>query len=70
MKNECTTVQFQRDGHPCGQLDAYDHHGNGRSNKAWMGSCESTPIDLPNLKAVAAFAKAGGLTFTKLYDAA
>lgn len=45
-----------------GELQACDVHGNGRSNKCWIGKliC-GREVDLPNLKEVAAFAKKNDL---------
>ena len=67
---ECVTLQFQRGGKLVGQLDAFDvHSGTVAGRKSWDGTVEGKAVDLPNLKAVAAFAKDNGLTFTKIYDA-
>lgn len=67
---ECTKVNLlsQVHGAIACTLIACDVHGNGRSNKAWMGKLGETDIDLPNLKAVKAFAKARGLRVHKMTE--
>lgn len=58
---ECTLLYFWMGGQKCGELQACDVHGNGRSNKSWTGTVDGEEIDLPNMKAVAAWAKERGL---------
>lgn len=63
---ECTTIKFFSCGEHIGDLEAADTHGNGRSNKSWIGHIRGIEIDLPNLREVATFAKSHGYDYQKL----
>lgn len=64
MKNECARLKIYRENANesafIGMLQAVDVHGNGRSNKAWVGDIEGHDVDLPNLSAVKDWAKMHG----------
>lgn len=57
---ECTLLRLFRGKTALGDLQAVNVHGNGRSNKAWMGCIDGEEIDLPNLKAVEGWARSRG----------
>jgi hypothetical protein len=59
-RKECTLLHVYIGGQQLGALEAIDVHGASRSNKAWVGKIEDEEIDLPNLKAVAAWARERG----------
>lgn len=65
-KGECVKLNISK-GITIGILNAYDSHGTGRRNKAWVGTIKDENVDLPNLKAVDTWAKERGYSVTKLY---
>lgn len=65
-RRECVLLHIYKGDRMLGELMAVDVHGNGRgSNKAWMGTVDGIKVDLPNLKAVAVWAKAEGFEVDK-----
>lgn len=64
---ECTTVVLRNSGGIQLELIACDVHGNGRSNKCWTTQTGNA-VNLPNLKAVADYAKKNNLKMEKVYE--
>jgi hypothetical protein len=68
VRNERTVLDVMMGGQPVGRLQACDQHGNGRSNKAWIGTINGEAVDLPNLKAVRDWAKRHGYTYAAPFE--
>ena len=67
-RKERTILEVTMGGQPVGTLCAIDQHGCGRANKAWIGTINGEEVDLPNLKAVAAWAKTNGYTYAAPFE--
>lgn len=65
---ERTVLEVMMGGQRVGTLQAYDVHGSGRSKKLWAGLINGEDTELPNLKAVAAWAKKNGYTFDAPFE--
>jgi len=67
-RKECTLLHVMMGGQSVGDLQACDIHGNGRSNKAWLGKIDGEEVEFPNLKAVAAWAKKQGYEVDRAFE--
>lgn len=67
-RKERTRLEVGLGGQRLGLLQAVDNHGCGRQNKAWIGKIDGEDVDLPNLKAVAAWAKEHGYDYQEPFE--
>lgn len=66
-KRERTVLEVMMGGQPVGRLQACDVH-DARSNKAWQGTINGEEVDLPNLRAVDAWAKRNGYSYAAPFE--
>ncbi len=68
--SECTLIRLHRAGSPIGELEAYDVHGSGRSNKLWSGEIllgdKLVNVEFANMRKIAEYARGYGCTVEKV----